>query len=153
MRFPTRPPANPYLAFSAMLAAGLDGIENKINPGEPAEEGFSADLERKKRQKSARCRAVSTKRCATSVRDHRTSASKGGVFSKDLIEAWIGFSAPRGRSIPCGYARRIHTSMSYVSMCGEIRDIRQAEAAASCLSRLGERTPRDVLLPVNTRGS
>ena len=39
VRFPD-PAANPYLGFTAMLMAGLDGIENKINPGEPMDKNL-----------------------------------------------------------------------------------------------------------------
>ena len=88
VRFPD-PTANPYLAFPAMLMAGLDGIENKINPGEPAEKDLY-DLEP---EEAAKIRTLpgsldESLRCLE--QDHQFLL-KGGVFSKDLIEAWVRY--------------------------------------------------------------
>jgi glutamine synthetase len=88
VRFPD-PTANPYLAFSAMLMAGLDGIENKINPGEPAEKDLY-DLEP---EEAAAIRTMpgSLDEALRNLEQDHQFLLKGGVFSKDLIEAWIGY--------------------------------------------------------------
>ncbi|MEK7237248.1 MAG: type I glutamate--ammonia ligase [Nitrospirota bacterium] len=88
VRFPD-PAANPYLAFSAMLMAGLDGIENKINPGEPAEKDLY-DLEAKEAAK-IRTMPGSLDEALNNLEKDHNFLLKGGVFSKDLIEAWIGY--------------------------------------------------------------
>lgn len=88
VRFPD-PAANPYLAFSAMLMAGLDGIENKINPGEPAEKDLY-DLEAKEAAKIRTMPGSLDEALNNLEKDHQFLL-KGGVFSKDLIEAWIGY--------------------------------------------------------------
>ena len=88
VRFPD-PAANPYLAFSAMLMAGLDGIENKINPGEPAEKDLY-DLEPRRPPRFEPCRGVWMRRSINLEKDHQFLL-KGGVFSEDLIESWIGY--------------------------------------------------------------
>jgi glutamine synthetase len=88
VRFPD-PGANPYLAFSAMLMAGLDGIENKINPGEPAEKDLY-DLEAKEMAK-IRTMPGSLDEALNSLEKDHQFLLKGGVFSEDLIEAWIGY--------------------------------------------------------------
>ncbi len=88
VRFPD-PAANPYLAFAAMLMAGLDGIENKINPGEPAEKDLY-DLEAKEAAK-IRTMPGSLDEALTHLEKDHQFLLKGGVFSEDLIEAWIGY--------------------------------------------------------------
>ena len=88
VRFPD-PAANPYLAFAAMLMAGLDGIENKINPGEPAEKDLY-DLEAKEAAKIRTMPGSLDEALNHLVKDHQFLL-KGGVFSEDLIEAWIGY--------------------------------------------------------------
>ena len=88
VRFPD-PTANPYLAFPAMLMAGLDGIENKINPGEPAEK----DLYDLGPEEEAKIRTLpgSLDESLRSLEQDHQFLLKGGVFSKDLIEAWISY--------------------------------------------------------------
>ena len=88
VRFPD-PAANPYLAFVAMLMAGLDGIENKINPGEPAEKDLY-DLEAKEAAKIRTMPGSLDEALNHLEKDHQFLL-KGGVFSEDLIEAWIGY--------------------------------------------------------------
>ena len=88
VRFPD-PACNPYLSFSAMLMAGLDGIENKINPGEPAEKDLY-DLEPKEAAK-IRTMPGSLDEALTNLEKDHQFLLKGGVFSEDLIDAWIDF--------------------------------------------------------------
>ena len=88
VRFPD-PAANPYLAFAAMLMAGLDGIENKINPGEPAEKDLY-DLEAKEAAK-IRTMPGSLDEALNHLEKNHQFLLKGGVFSEDLIESWISY--------------------------------------------------------------
>ncbi len=86
VRFPD-PTANPYLAFSAMLMAGLDGIKNKILPGEPATE----DLYHLPPKQKAKIPTVSSSlEMALEALDRdRAFLKEGGVFTDDLIDAYI----------------------------------------------------------------
>lgn len=88
VRFPD-PGCNPYLAFSAMLMAGLDGIENKINPGDPAEKDLY-DLEAKEAAKIRTMPGSLDEALNNLEKDHKFLL-KGGVFTEDLIEAWISY--------------------------------------------------------------
>ncbi|HET9961091.1 MAG TPA: type I glutamate--ammonia ligase [Nitrospiraceae bacterium] len=92
VRFPD-PSCNPYLAFSAMLMAGLDGIENKINPGEPAEKDLY-DLEPKEAAKIRTMPGSLDEALNHLEKDHQFLL-KGGVFTEDLIEAWISYKRTR----------------------------------------------------------
>ncbi len=88
VRFPD-PACNPYLAFAAMLMAGLDGIENKINPGEPGEKDLY-DLEPKEAAK-IRTMPGSLDEALTHLEKDHHFLLKGGVFTEDLIETWVGY--------------------------------------------------------------
>jgi glutamine synthetase len=88
VRFPD-PGCNPYLAFSAMLMAGLDGIENKINPGEPAEKDLY-DLEAKEAAKIRTMPGSLDEALSNLEKDHKFLL-KGGVFTEDVIESWITY--------------------------------------------------------------
>src|SRR5215217_1375162 len=83
------PSSNGYLAFTAMLMAGLDGIENKINPGQPLDKdiyGMSPEeLKDIPKMPGSLDEALECLR-----RDHKFLL-KGDVFTEDVIETWIQY--------------------------------------------------------------
>jgi len=92
VRFPD-PSTNPYLAFAAMLMAGLDGIENKIDPGEPMEKDLY-DLEAREAARVPTMPGSLDDALRNLEKDHQFLL-KGGVFTEDLLEAWIGYKRTR----------------------------------------------------------
>ena len=92
VRFPD-PACNPYLAFAAMLMAGLDGIENKIDPGEPMEKDLY-DLEPKEAAKVPTMPGSLDDALQNLEKDHEFLL-KGGVFSEELLEAWVSYKRNR----------------------------------------------------------
>ena len=89
-RFPD-PTCNPYLGFSAMLMAGLDGIENKIHPGEAA----SKDLYHLPPEEDAKIPTVcsSLDQALEYLDKGRAFLTKGGVFTDSYIDAYIELKA------------------------------------------------------------
>lgn len=85
-RFPD-PAANPYLAFSAMLMAGLDGIKNQIHPG-PHWEGNLYDLSQNEIDKLPSL-ATSLGDALSALDQDRNFLTEGGVFTSDQIDAYI----------------------------------------------------------------
>jgi len=85
-RFPD-PTANPYLAFAAMAMAGLDGIQNRMHPGDPADKNLY-DLPP---EESARIPTVcsSLDQALGCLNKDREFLTRGGVFSNDFIDAYI----------------------------------------------------------------
>ncbi|GJL62944.1 MAG: glutamine synthetase [Nitrospirales bacterium] len=88
VRFPD-PSCNMYLAFSAMLMAGLDGIQNKIHPGEAMDKNLY-DLEPEEASNIPTL-PVSLEEALNNLEDDHQFLLKGGVFSEDVIEAWIAY--------------------------------------------------------------
>ncbi|MCS6997507.1 MAG: type I glutamate--ammonia ligase [Casimicrobiaceae bacterium] len=86
VRFPD-PTANSYLAFAAMLMAGLDGVQNKIHPGEPADKNLY-DLSP---EEDAKIPTVcsSLDQALEALDKDREFLTRGGVFSNDMIDAYI----------------------------------------------------------------
>ncbi|CAA9329275.1 MAG: Glutamine synthetase type I [uncultured Nocardioidaceae bacterium] len=83
------PSANPYLAFSAMLLAGIDGIRNKIEPAEPIDK----DLYELPPDEHADIDVVPTSLGAVmdSLESDHEFLLQGDVFTADLIETWIDY--------------------------------------------------------------
>ena len=79
--------ANPYLAFSAMMMAGLDGIQNKIHPGEAADKDLY-DLEPEE-AKHIPTVCHSLDMALEALDQDREFLKKGGVFTDDVIDAYI----------------------------------------------------------------
>ncbi len=86
IRFPD-PTANPYLAFSAMLMAGLDGIKNKIHPGE----AIDKNLYELPPEDIAKVPSVcgSLRQALEALQADYAFLLEGNVFSKDLLEGYI----------------------------------------------------------------
>ena len=86
VRFPD-PTANPYLAFAALLMAGLDGIQNKIHPGDAADKDLY-DLPPEEAANIATV-ASSLEMALDALDADRGFLTAGGVFSDDMIDAYI----------------------------------------------------------------
>ncbi|MDP9398373.1 MAG: type I glutamate--ammonia ligase [Actinomycetota bacterium] len=83
------PSSNPYLAFSAMLMAGLDGIRNKIEPADPIDK----DLYELPPEEHAGVAQVpgSLPAVLDALEEDSSYLLEGGVFTPDLIETWIDY--------------------------------------------------------------
>jgi glutamine synthetase len=80
---------NPYLAFSAMLLAGLDGIQNKINPGDPLDKDIYG-LPPEEAAKVPKMPGNLREAMGELEKDH-AFLLKGNVFTPDVIEYWINY--------------------------------------------------------------
>src|SRR6202012_3163437 len=92
VRFPD-PSCNPYLAFSAMLMAGIDGIQNKINPGDPLDKdiyGLSPE-----ELKDIPHMPGSLEEALDAVDKDHEFLTKGDVFPKAAIHEWLDFKRTR----------------------------------------------------------
>ncbi|MDA5193728.1 type I glutamate--ammonia ligase [Govanella unica] len=85
IRFPD-PLANPYLAFSAMLMAGLDGIENKIHPGEAMDKDLYHLPPEELRQVPTVCGSL--RQALLALEEDNAFLKKGGVFTDDQIQSY-----------------------------------------------------------------
>lgn len=81
------PAANPYLAFPAILMAGLDGIQNKIHPGDPAD----MDLFEHENMAKVRMTVGSLHESIAALEADHDFLLKGGVFTPDVLEAFISY--------------------------------------------------------------
>ncbi|KEA64429.1 Glutamine synthetase type I [Marinobacterium lacunae] len=85
-RFPD-PIANPYLAFAALMMAGLDGIQNKIHPGDAADKDLY-DLEPEEAAEIPQVCSTLTE-ALDALEADREFLTKGGVFTDDMLDAYI----------------------------------------------------------------
>jgi glutamine synthetase len=87
------PSCNPYLAFSAMLMAGLDGVQNKIEPPDPVDK----DLYDLPPEELARIPQVpgSLEESLAALEADAEFLKSGGVFTDDLIETWTTYKRER----------------------------------------------------------
>ena len=90
---PPDPSCNAYLAFSAMLLAGLDGIQNRIDPGDPLEKDIY-DLSPEELKDVPTLPGSLDESLAALEADH-DFLLKGDVFSPQLIERWISYKRER----------------------------------------------------------
>ena len=94
---PPDPSANTYLAFSAMLMAGLDGVQNRIEPGDPVD----TDIYELSPEEIGNIPAVPTsmeEAVAALGADHEY-LTRGGVFTQDVIDHYISFKEQESRDV------------------------------------------------------
>ena len=86
VRFPD-PTGNPYLAFAAMLMAGLDGVQNKIHPGDAMDKDLY-DLPPEEEKEIPKV-AFSLEEALEALDNDREFLKQGGVFTDDTIDAYL----------------------------------------------------------------
>jgi glutamine synthetase len=95
-RIEFRPPdatSNPYLAFAAMLMAGIDGIKNKIDPTEAGFGPLNKNIYHLSAEEKANIKSVpgSLDEALAALDADHEFLLEGGVFTRDFIESWIDF--------------------------------------------------------------
>jgi glutamine synthetase len=88
VRYPD-PACNPYIAFAAMLMAGIDGVINKIHPGDPLDKNIYALSPEE--AKNVPTMPGSLDEAVRELEADHDFLLQGGVFTKDLIESWISY--------------------------------------------------------------
>jgi glutamine synthetase len=86
VRFPDSS-SNPYFAFAAMMMAGLDGIQNKIHPGDPADKDLYHLPPEEDKKIPRVCHSLDM--ALEHLDKNREFLTRGGVFTDDLIDAYI----------------------------------------------------------------
>ena len=86
---PPDPMCNPYLSFSALLMAGIDGVKKKIDPGQPFE-GNTYELGGKAAKKLPTVPGSLEQAIDALEADHKFLL-EGGVFTQDVIDTWIDY--------------------------------------------------------------
>ncbi len=87
------PSTNPYLCFSALLMAGLDGIKKKIDPGEAVDKDlYELEPEEARKIKST---PGSLGEVLNALEEDHAFLLEGGVFTPDLIETWVSYKRER----------------------------------------------------------
>ena len=87
------PSANIYLCLAALLMAGIDGIQNKLNPGQPLDKdiyGLSAQ-----ELKNVPSVPATLDRALENLRENSSFLLRGDVFSQDLIDTWLDYKYER----------------------------------------------------------
>jgi len=92
LRFPDGT-CNPYIAFSAMMMAGLDGIQNKLDPGDPLDKDIYS-LSPEELKEVPRMPVSLEDALDALERDHEFLL-KGDVFTKDVVEMWLDYKRER----------------------------------------------------------
>lgn len=90
MRFPDST-ANPYLAFSVMLMAGIDGIKKKTDPGQPMEEDlFELSLE-ELREKGIKVMPYTLREAINELKADQAFLRQGDVFTQEFMETYVSY--------------------------------------------------------------
>jgi len=86
---PPDPSCNPYLGFSAMLLAGLDGIKKKTDPGD----AVSENIYHMPKERSGKIKKLpgSLDEAIAELESDHDYLLQGGVFTRDVIETWVDF--------------------------------------------------------------
>ena len=127
VRFPDST-ANPYLCFAAMLMAGLDGVKNKIHPGDPADKDLY-DLEPEE-AKNIPTVCHSLDMALEALDKDRAFLKEGGVFTDDVIDAYIGLKMQEVTGCACRRTRWSSSSTT-ASDAAVSRETRRAARPAA----------------------
>jgi glutamine synthetase len=87
------PSCNPYLSFSAILMAGLDGVENRIDPGEPLDKDIYALTPEELRDVPKTPFALNE--ALDALKEDQQYLLRGDVFTEDVIAEWIRYKSER----------------------------------------------------------
>ncbi|MEZ5365202.1 MAG: hypothetical protein R2748_23460 [Bryobacterales bacterium] len=141
LRYPD-PSANPYLAFSAMLMAGLDGIQNKIDPGEPLDKDIY-DLSPEE-LRAVPALPYSLEGCLEALEDDHDFPTRNDVFTEELIHSYISYKmeAEVKAARATAASARVFAVLRYLEASRRNATEPRRRRRGSCFSRVAYRSCR-----------